>query len=159
MSILLSYHTPQDLSSDTVYICIGKYKVYLVTRGGQSANKITNLQICSLAKFVIFEYLPKVWQFANLWFADPIIFADLKLPYIQKIIFSLQIYTLTCNNSNFYFIQKFSRTNLRPTVMYFCSQGREFFKTDVSFSLSYGGIFADLQTADWLTWEIWGFAD
>jgi hypothetical protein len=34
-SILLSYHTPQDLSSDTAYNCIGKYKVYFVTRGGQ----------------------------------------------------------------------------------------------------------------------------
>ena len=34
----------------------------------------------------------------------------------------------------------------------------EFLKIDVSFSLSYGGKFADLQFADWLTQEICGFA-
>jgi hypothetical protein len=47
---------------------------------------------------------------------------------------------------------------MQLTFRWFCCKVRKFFKKDVSFSLSYGGKFADLQLADWLTYEICEFA-
>ncbi len=74
-------------------------------------------------KFVTFADLPHVWQFAVLWFADPIFFAicwpklvaDLQLLQICKFFIYLLTNTyLKCSNSNFY-KKKFCRTNLQPT--------------------------------------------
>jgi hypothetical protein len=97
-----------------------------------------------------------VWQFADLRFADPIFFAICRFcDLLTQIVADLQLLQicqfftflftnnyLKCSNSNFLSNKKFCQTNL---LLMFNS-------------LSYGGKFADLQFADWLTNKICRFA-
>ncbi len=84
-----------------------------------SSNPLKIRKFKGLTKFVTFADLLRVWQFADLRFADPIFFAicgfaicwpkfvaDLKLPQICKFFIFLLINTyLKCSNSNFYKIK------------------------------------------------------
>jgi len=48
--------------------------IFVIDKGGRSANKFRQLQIRKLADLTFFRFadLPQMWQFPNLRFADPI---------------------------------------------------------------------------------------